>query len=139
MTLSFLYFISSIQIFNIISTPIMSLPRTLIDNLKHFFHGHVHLRARLHSGPIRYCFGITLRGKNSLLYKLLEAGGKPSTKFPPEGLVELTCNSRSTRIASYVFYGKNQKFRKIIKCHISKFYRKLSVAQTLPLHYGFDN
>ena len=40
-------------------------------NLKHIFHVLVHLRARLHSGPIRYCFGITLRGKNFLLYELI--------------------------------------------------------------------
>ena len=32
-------------------------------------------------------FGITLQA--------LEAGGKPSTRFPPEGLVELTSHARS--------------------------------------------
>ena len=30
---------------------------------------------------------------------VLEAGGKPSTRFPPEGLVELTCNVRSMQIS----------------------------------------
>ena len=34
------------------------------------------------------------------LRMLLEAGGKPSTRFPPEGLVELTCNARSMRMLS---------------------------------------
>ena len=29
-------------------------------NLKHHFHGHVHLRARLHSGPLSYCFGMAI-------------------------------------------------------------------------------
>ena len=34
---------------------------------------------------------------------VLEAGGKPSTRFSPEGLVELTCRARSMGMLSYNF------------------------------------
>ena len=37
---------------------------------------------------------------------LLEAGGKPSTWFPPEGLVELTPNVKNFRMKSHDFYLK---------------------------------
>ena len=43
---------------------------------------------------------------------LLEAGGKPSTWFPPEGLVELTGRSRGMRMSPDYFIIKNLKFRK---------------------------
>ena len=46
---------------------------------------------------------------------VLEAGGKPSTRLPPGGLVELTFNARSMRMISYGFLFENLEFRKIIK------------------------
>ena len=38
---------------------------------------------------------------------LLEAGGKPSTWFPPEGLVELTCHARGMQMSLDDFLMKN--------------------------------
>ena len=34
---------------------------------------------------------------------VLEAGGKPSTWFPPEGLVELTCHAKGMQMSSNKF------------------------------------
>ena len=48
---------------------------------------------------VQHFFGFQLAGAAPVL---LEAGGKPSTRFPPEGLVELTCNARSMRMLAYV-------------------------------------
>ena len=39
----------------------------------------------------QHFFGFQLAGAAPVL----EAGGKPSTRFPPEGLVELTSHARS--------------------------------------------
>ena len=55
----------------------------------------MHLRARLHSGPLSYGFGI-----------MFQTGGKPSTWFPPVGLVEL--------------YESRQSFSKSRNFQISK-------------------
>ena len=46
---------------------------------------------------------------------VLEAGGKPSTRFPPEGLVELTRNTRGSPMPSYDFLMKKLKNSKISK------------------------
>ena len=90
--------------------------------------------SKLHKG--QHFFGFQLAGAAPVL----EAGGKPSTRFPPEGLAELTCHARSMRMSSYGFL--------LIKWEISKnhenvtfsrFCRKLSGAQTLTLHYEIDN
>ena len=63
---------------------------------KLLFHGQEYLRAAAPAGPLSYCFGITLLLERNLLpFELqtlnllerdaleLEAGGKPSTWFPP--------------------------------------------------------
>ena len=51
---------------------------TMIFFPKQNLNGHVHLRARPHSGALSYGFGI-----------MFQTGGKPSTGFPPVKLVEL--------------------------------------------------
>ena len=82
---------------------------------------------------------ITSKKKTSKLYKcqhffgfqlaraapVLEAGGKPSTWFPPEGLVELTRKGIDIPIASDDFLPKKLKFlKKSQKCHISQILSK---------------
>ena len=73
---------------------IMSFPTPLsIMNVlqKLLFHGQEYRRAAAPAGPLSYCFGITLLLERTLLpFELLEAGGKPSTWFPPGGLFEPT-------------------------------------------------
>ena len=59
------------------------------------------------------------------LGSVLEAGGKPSTWFPPEGLVELTCNARGFQMLSDDFLMEKFKFsKKLQKCHISQILSK---------------
>ena len=43
---------------------------------------------------------------------LLEAGGKPSTRFPPGGLVELTCMPEAHEFHHVIFYSKIMNFEK---------------------------
>ena len=43
---------------------------------------------------------------------LLEAGGKPSTRFPPEGLVELTYHARKCHFIVFFFIEKMRNFKK---------------------------
>ena len=70
---------------------------------------------------------------------LLEAGGKPSTWFPPEGLVELTCHARGMQMSSDGFLMEKLKFSKNSKNLIFlKFYENLSVTQTLCLQTQID-
>ena len=70
---------------------------------------------------------------------VLEAGGKPSTWFPPEGLVELTCHARGMPMPSNHFLMKKWKFSKISKNLIFlEFYENLSVTQTLCLQTQID-
>ena len=57
---------------------------------------------------------------------VLEAGGKPSTRFPPEELVELTYNARGFPMLSDDFLVKKLKFSKNHKNVIFlKFYQNL--------------
>ena len=46
---------------------------------------------------------------------VLEAGGKPSTRFPPEGLVELTCHAKGMQMSSNEFLMEKSKFSKNLK------------------------
>ena len=46
---------------------------------------------------------------------VLEAGGKPSTWFPPERLVELTSHARRMPMSSDEFFIKKSKFSKNLK------------------------
>ena len=56
---------------------------------------------------------------------VLEAGGKPSTCFPPKRLVELTGNARCMRMPSYDFFHvKSKIFEKSQKSHISQILSK---------------
>ena len=65
---------------------------------------------------------------------VLEAGGKPSTWFPPEGLVELTRHAKSLRMKFNAFSFKKLEISKILKnLTFLKFYQKVSVAQTICL------
>ena len=57
-------------------------------------------------------FRITLLWEKLLLYELLEAGGKPSTRFPPGGLVEPTPLPLIPKISNGIS-KKNEKFQKI--------------------------
>ena len=60
---------------------------------------------------------------------LLEAGGKPSTWFPPEGLVELTSHDRGMRMSSHDFLMRKSKFAKNSKNVIFlKFYQNFEVT-----------
>ena len=56
---------------------------------------------------------ITLSSYRSKLYGSLEAGGKPSTWFPPEGLVEPTSPPKGTGIIFDEF--QKRKIRKIVE------------------------
>ena len=53
--------------------------------------------------------GVQLAGAAPVL---LEAGGKPSTWFPPEGLVELARHRRGMQMLSDEFLMKKFKFSK---------------------------
>ena len=62
---------------------------------------------------------------------VLEAGGKPSTWFPPERLVELTGNATAIVMSSDEFIIKIQNFRKISKIsYFSNFTGKLRLHLT---------
>ena len=77
---------------------------------------------------------------NSTFFWLpIEAGGKPSTWFPPEGLVELTCHAKGIQISSNEFLMEKLKFSKNLKNVIFlKFYRKLPVTFNLTLIEQID-
>ena len=78
-------------------------------------------------------FRITLReGRTLPLYEsLLEAGGKPSTWFPPGGLVELTGRARSMGMSSDEFLMRNSTLSKNLKNIIFlKFTGKLRLHST---------
>ena len=51
---------------------------------------------------VQHFFGFQLAGAALVL----EAGGKPSTWFPPEGLVELTCHAKAMQMSSDDFLMK---------------------------------
>ena len=55
---------------------------------------------------VQHFFSFQLAGAAPVL---LEAGGKPSTRFPPEGLVELTCHAKSMRILSCHFLSQKSE------------------------------
>ena len=62
---------------------------------------------------------------------VLEAGGKPSTWFPPEELVELTGRVRSMGMSPNEFLMENSKFSKISKMsYFSNFTGKLRLHLT---------
>ena len=70
---------------------------------------------------------------------VLEAGGKPSTWFPPEELVELTCHARGMQMSSDCFLMRKLKFSKNRQNLIFlEFYENLSVTQTLCLQTQID-
>ena len=70
---------------------------------------------------------------------VLEAGGKPSTWFPPEGLVELTSHAISMQTSSDALMVKKLKFSKIFKNVIFlEFHRKLPVTFNLTLIEQID-
>ena len=63
---------------------------------------------------------------------VLEAGGKPSTWFPPEGLVELTCHARGMRMSQCAFIIEKWKISKNFKNLIFlKFKQNLPVTFTI--------
>ena len=65
---------------------------------------------------------------------LLETGGKPSTWFPPSGLVELTSHARCMRMCSNHIFMKKMKFSKIHKNIIFlKFYQNFEVTFNIDL------
>ena len=65
--------------------------------------------------------------------KRLDTGGKPSTRFPPEGLVELTCRARSMPLSSYDILLRKSKFSKNHKkmSHFPNFTKILRLHLTL--------
>ena len=66
---------------------------------------------------------------NRILDVTLEAGGKTSTRFPPERLVELTCHARSMRMLSNDFLLEKSKFSKNNdNVTFPKFYQNLEVT-----------
>ena len=70
---------------------------------------------------------------------VLEAGGKPSTWFPPGELVELTGRARSIGMSSDEFLMQNSKFSKNLKNVIFlKFYRETAVTFNLTLIEQID-
>ena len=84
---------------------------------------------------LQHFFGIQL----ARAAPVLEAGGKPSTMFPPEGLVELTSRARNMKSLSDNSMMKNSKFSKIFKNVIFlKFHRKLPVTFNLTLIEQID-
>ena len=101
------------------------------------------------------CTRITLESYRSKLYEShfygqkyrrarpqsgeLEAGGKPSTWFPPERLVELTSHARGMKMLSDEFIIENSKFSKNLKNVIFlKFYRETAVTFNLTLIEQID-
>ena len=82
--------------------------------------------------PTSHC---SSKGRVLPLYEsLLEAGGKPSTWFPPEGLVELTGCARFMGRLSNDFLLRNIKFSETSKNIIFlKVYKKLPVTFNLTL------
>ena len=70
---------------------------------------------------------------------LLGAGGKPSTWFPPERLVELTSHARGMQMSSDKFVMKKSKFSKNLKNDtFLKFHRKLPVTFNFTLIEQID-
>ena len=70
---------------------------------------------------------------------VLEAGGKPSTRFPPEGLVELHFHTRSMWTSSYDFLIEKSKFSKNHEnVTFSKFYQNLEVTFNISLVEQID-
>ena len=70
---------------------------------------------------------------------VLEAGGKPSTWFPPERLVELTSHARDMGMLSDIFPMKILKFSKNLKNIIFlKFHRETAVTFDLTLIEQID-
>ena len=70
---------------------------------------------------------------------VLEAGGKPSTRFPPEGLVELTSHARRIKISSDKFPMKKFKISKNLENVIFlKFYQNFEVTFDMSLVEQID-
>ena len=79
-----------------------------------------------------FCAALGLAGLATV--SVLEAGGKPSTWFPPEGLVELTTHARCMQMYSNDFLMKNLKFSKIHKNIIFlKIYQNFEVTFNIDL------
>ena len=97
----------------------MSLPRTLIDDIL-TENNICMVKTTCVRGPTLARLAMVL---------VLEAGGKPSTWFPPERLVELTSHARSMGISSDEFLMKTLKFSKNLENVIFlKFYRETAVT-----------
>ena len=85
---------------------------------------------------------IDLRGSRVRLIhrgSVLEAGGKPSTWFPPGRLVERTGHARGMGMSSNDFFIRKLKFSKNLKNVIFlKFYRETAVTFDLTLIEQID-
>ena len=79
---------------------------------------------------------IVARGRRSPI----TTAGKPSTWFPPEELVELTCHAKGMQMSSNEFLMEKLKFSKNLKNVIFlKFYRETAVTFNLTLIEQIDN
>ena len=98
------------------------------------FHMMIHLKTKNLFKGVNVIKSRGALGTGLTTAPVLEAGGKPSTWFPPEGLVELTGCARFMRRPSNDFLLKNVKFSKISKNIIFlKFHEKLPVTFNLTL------
>ena len=108
---SFLYFLSSIRIVNTLSKTFTTLPRRLVH--------HILAQNNIFMVTCTCVRGSTLASLAMVL--VLEAGGKPSTWFPPEGLVQLTSHARGMRMSSNHFL--------ITKIEISKDHKNVIILR----------
>ena len=90
--------------------------------LEQLCHGHSHLRARRHSGPLSNCFRF-----------MCQTGGKPSTWFPLVGLVELTVLRKP--ICSLNLLRTFQVFRIFKKSHKNEPLQNYCTQMEIFLHY----
>ena len=72
---------------------------------------------------------------------VLEAGGKPSTRFPPEGLVELPCLLLSILSSSNEIFPEKSKISKKNRKNqtFSKFWRNLPLTFDMTLLEQMNN
>ena len=119
MALSFLDFNSYMQIFH-------TLSKTIIVITKPFSEANI-IQNNIFKVKTTGVRGPTLA--RLAMVSVVEAGGKPSTWFPPQRLVELTSHARRMQISSDDFLMKKLEFSKNLKMsHFSNF------SKTFPVH-----